>query len=928
MSHLGNLLLGTGNGAVFAALAIALVVTYRSSGVINFATGSIALYAAYVYSYLRDGQFLPLLPGLDKTYKLPFMPNVYTGFAISLTLSALLGLTLYLAVFRPLRAAPPVAKVVASLGVQILLVTLTVNKAGASGAKSKKIYPTSKFKLGAAVVSTDRLWFALTVIILAAVLGVGFKYTRFGLATRAAAETEKGAAVSRISPQRVAAINWMLSSVVAGLAGILIASMSSITPPPLAYTFYIIPALAAAVLGRFEHLGLAAAGGLAIGMLGSETLFLPQTFSWFPKVGGPELVPLVIVLLVLVVRGKPLPERGALLQRSLGRAPRPRNVPATAAISVALGILALLALHGEWRQAYIISLIFGTLSLSLVVVSGYAGQISLAQLTLAGTAAYSLSYIAKEWGIPFPVAPILAALFATALGVVVGLPALRVRGLSVAVVTLSLAVAIENVWFKNTDIVGLKGGVDIPKPKLFGINLDYGQSKNASHIAFGLFALTVLTLAGTGVAFLRRSHLGSAMVAVRANERSAAAAGVDVFRVKLVAFAIASFIAGIGGTVLAYRYGTASDSQYLPLVGLGLFSTTYLAGITSVSGGVAAGFLGGSAVVYYATNKWFSLGKWYQIVTAVLLIVTVITNPEGITGPAHLMVRDVREKTRKRLRGSGGDMASDITTSSVSQRQTIDLTDAPTLLRVENLRVAYGGVVAVNDVSFDVPQGAIVGLIGPNGAGKTTTIDALTGFANSTGRISLNGVDLEGKRPHQRVKLGLTRTFQAIELYEDLTVEENLTVGLASGRQGFGAVSKASLDRTIGTLRIGDLRDRPAGDLSQGQRQLVSIGRALVAEPDLLLLDEPAAGLDSMESEWLSERLRDIRDMGATILMVDHDVNLVLGLCDYIVVLDFGQLIAQGTPAEIRSNRRVIDAYLGTTHGESHGESMIEEVMQ
>jgi len=207
-------------------------------------------------------------------------------------------------------------------------------------------------------------------------------------------------------------------------------------------------------------------------------------------------------------------------------------------------------------------------------------------------------------------------------------------------------------------------------------------------------------------------------------------------------------------------------------------------------------------------------------------------------------------------------------------------------------------------------------LIGPNGAGKTTMVDALSGFAACIGNVTFDGIDLAGRKPHQRVKLGLSRTFQAIELYEDLTVQENLEVGLASGRKGHGAEARKRLDETCTVLGLQHLRERPAADLSQGQRQLVSIGRALVAEPRLLLLDEPAAGLDSQESEWLGLRLRDVRDSGVTILIVDHDVNLVLNLCDYIVVLDFGQLIAKGTPMEIRNDPAVIAAYLGSTHSQ------------
>ena len=386
---------------------------------------------------------------------------------------------------------------------------------------------------------------------------------------------------------------------------------------------------------------------------------------------------------------------------------------------------------------------------------------------------------------------------------------------------------------------------------------------------------------------------------------------MNVFQVKIMAFAIASFIAGIGGTMLAYRYEAITDAQFAPLVGISAFATVYLAGITSVSGGIMAGFLAVTGISYLATNEWLDLGDWYVVVTSLLLIVTVIFNPEGITSPNHIWADKFHARRMRAKRAAIEAPPADI---GRLEAAPIDLAGLQPVLSVRGLGVNYGGVVAVDDVTFEVPQGAIVGLIGPNGAGKTTMVDALSGFARHSGSVVFDDHDLQGLKPHQRVQRGLARTFQAIELYDDLSVEENLEVGLASGRKGHGAESRASLEQTSAVLGIEYLLDRPAGDLSQGQRQLVSIGRALVAEPTLLLLDEPAAGLDSTESEWLGLRLRDVRDHGVSILIVDHDVNLVLNLCDYLVVLDFGKLIAQGTPAQIRANPAVIAAYLGSTH--------------
>ena len=220
--------------------------------------------------------------------------------------------------------------------------------------------------------------------------------------------------------------------------------------------------------------------------------------------------------------------------------------------------------------------------------------------------------------------------------------------------------------------------------------------------------------------------------------------------------------------------------------------------------------------------------------------------------------------------------------------------------------------MAVDGVDLDVRRGTIVGLIGPNGAGKTTLLDALSGFAPYEGRMTLEGSDLTGLPPHRRVRAGLGRTFQQTQLYEDLSVRENIVVGTAAAR---GREPQA-MDEVLDLLDLTDLADRPVGELSQGRRQLVSIARALIGNPDVLLLDEPAGGLDSSESQWLGLRLRKVRDRGVTILLIDHDMHLVLNLCDSIYVLDFGRIIAHGPPSRIKTDRTVAAAYLGSTHAE------------
>ena len=961
------LILGLGSGAVYAALALGLVVTYRSSGVVNLASGAVALYIAYTYAYLRMGQLVDPIPGLSPTVDLGTGPlSFWPAFLISLAVGAILGALLYVLIFRPLRAAPAAAKAVASVGVMILVQALLATRLGSAAVTVAPIFPVHTYQMLGSRVPGDRLWSAAIIVLVAAALALWFRLSRFGLATRAAAESEKGAFVTGLSPQRIALVNWALSTAIVGIGGVLISPIVPLTPA--SYSLFIVPALAAALVGNFSKIGVTVAAALAIGMLESEATYL-QTKSWLTSAGLPDLVPLLVILVFLVLRGRELPARGAIIAKTLGRAPRPRGYAVPGAIIVVLGVVALTATHGADRAAVITTLIMAVIALSQVVVTGFTGQISFAQLTLAGVGAFSLTRIQHQLHVPFPFAPLLAAVIAMIIGVVVGLPALRIRGLPVAVTTLALAVVLQDLWFNNPDFNGGYAGAPVADARIFGIDLGVGAGRGYPHLSFGILALIVLLLAAGGVALVRRSRLGAAMLAVRANERSAAAAGVAVSRVLLIAFAIGGFLAGLGGAMLAYQQTSADYSSYTAMGSVTFFATVYIAGITCVSGGINAGVIAAGGIIYTLINNgvplWIyvllvglllvgivqlvrpksaraalavvglvtiaaafhhgpvELGVYYAAISGVLLILTVILNPEGIVGPVHTQLAALRAKLHARrspaptvppaaAQADEADAAAPAAGPPALRRQP----DGPVrpLLTVTGVGVSYGGVVANEDVSFEVFPGEIVGLIGPNGAGKTTLIDAITGYARATGSVDLLGTKLDALKPYLRSRSGLGRTFQGIELYDDLSVRENVEVGTTAARFSRGDGVAPPVDAYFKILELEAVADQPVQQLSVGQRQLVSIARALAGRPTIVLLDEPAAGLDVSESRWLGERLRAIRDAGTTVVMVDHDMGLVLAVCDRIVVLNLGKVVAVGTPQEIERNDEVKRAYLGTTH--------------
>ena len=503
----------------------------------------------------------------------------------------------------------------------------------------------------------------------------------------------------------------------------------------------------------------------------------------------------------------------------------------------------------------------------------------------------------------------------------VGLPALRTRGLTLGVVTLALAYAIEAVWFRNTDIVP-SSGARVTPPSMFGIDLGIGAGQDVppdrvrprvpGHARRSSPSASPRSGAST---------LGSAMLAVRANERSAAAAGVNVVRVKVLSFALASFIAGLGGSLLAYRRGVVTFDSFTAIGGLALLSTAYLAGITSVWGGINAGILASSGITFIALDRWVDLGEWFEVISGVAPHRDPDHQPRGHRRRRPRARRPLGrvegrpQRRRRRGRAPGGrrrrSARADRGRSSHAGRRGRDRPAPPS--QVDHLTVRYGGVVAVNDVSLRV-EPRQHRRAHRSQRGRQDERDRRGHRLRRAPRApsSSPGARIDGLAPHARVRAGLARTFQSLELYDDLSVEENVSVAALGGRQarpprrGRPGARAASGSPT--------LRDRPAGELSQGERQLVSIARACVADPRCCCSTSPPPGSTPSESALARRAHPRHRATGTGVLLVDHDVSLVLSVCDHVYVLDFGAVIAEGPPDAIRADRAVADAYLGTMH--------------
>ena len=667
------LISGLGLGALFAMLGAGLVISYKGSGVINFAHGALAMYGMFTFdtAWNRGELFLPWLDFLP-THSVnvpvritlasdgtaPFM----VALVVALLMAALLGLAVHFLIFRPLRNAAPLGKVVASVGLLLYLQGVALINFGNSFPQPRPVVPDEVIHnflgLGKPLSRITLYVFGFSILF-GLVLWAGYRFTRFGLATRAAAGNEKGALLLGYNPQTLAAVNWVIASVTATLAVIIVGPLQgSITP--IGLSALIVPALAAALIGSLRSIPIAIAGGLGLGAV--RTLLDVKKVEWFDvfpltwiENGVSQAVPLIVIVLVLVIRGKSLPIRGAVEERRLPLAPQPKRMYEHALIwTTVITLLAFVFENSGNRTRFANSiqtgLVFAIIMLSLVVLTGYIGQISLMQMSFGGIAAFFTARMMADGigrgsnltpvtgpGLPWPIASVIGVVVAVLVGVIVGLPAVRIRGVQLAVVTIATAIAIQSLYLENEVITQLRAGIPayVKEPTFFGADIGArsARAQNENPL-FALFGMVLLSLLAIGVANIRRTGTGRRFLAVRANERAAASAGINVARTKLLAFGMSAGIAGIGGVMLGFKQVEVSSANFVYGLSLAVLATAYLAGITSINGAMIGGLvLSAGALATTFSNYMFAgtnIDNFVPVLSGAGIIVTAIVHPEGV----------------------------------------------------------------------------------------------------------------------------------------------------------------------------------------------------------------------------------------------------------------------------------------------------------
>jgi len=919
---------GAIRGLVIGLLAMGIVLVYRSTRVINFAVGNLGLPGAI------------LLALMILNYSFPF----WIALVLALVVGTLAGTIVELTVVRRLFDRPRVILLIATVGVAQLMraIIAAYPDIDATGARYPVVAST-QWRDGPFGLRIDgsQLVILMVVPLIAIALGVVLNRTTFGKAVAASADNPALSRLSGVNPKIVSTFVWTIAGFVSTVSIILLSmeggsatGLANLGPATLAR------ALAAATIAGMVSFPRAMAAGVGIGVVEAVV-----RFNFLSETGLIDFLVFIAVLVAVYVQSRTSQEEAIV-----SFVPKARPVPERlnriwwvrnlARIMLALGlvvaiILPLIVTLPSRHLLYSTIIGFAICALSVTVITGWSGQLSLSQMAFAGIGALGAAAINRGieldigWrgarvldieagGLPFVVSILLAPLLSAGAAVVIGIGALRVRGLMLAVSTFAFAIAASQYLFRRPFLSdGNSSSVSFRRGDLFGIDLESQRS-------YYYFCLAGFVVVFAVVSRLRRSGIGRSTIAVRDNANSAAAYTIGPARTKLTAFALAGWIAGFGGALLGGLVQNIRFTESLFRVedSLRVVGMAVIGGLGAVSGPVLGALWVEGIPAFVGDNELVPL-----FTSSIGLLFLIMYFPGGLVQVA-LAARDgLLRWYETRLPDDERPEPRSSPPAALTRPDAEPEVIPDVALSTRSIRVRFGGNLAVDDVSVTVGRDEIVGLIGNNGAGKSSLMNAIGGFVPCTGRVELLGHDVGSRNGPRRARLGLGRTFQTATLFPELTVRETVQVALeARGRTPFFSTALhlpgsfgterrrlAEANELIDWLGLGRFVDHYVSDLSTGTRRIVELAGLLALDARVLCLDEPTAGVAQRETEAFGPLLRRIREeLGASVLIIEHDMPMIMSISDRVYCLESGSVIAEGDPGAVRRDPLVISSYLGT----------------
>ena len=917
----GVLAQGLFTGMTYGLLAAGLVLVYRSSRFINFAHSFIGLFGAAIVSLAVT------------QYGIPY----WIALAFGLLVAAGVGAATEIVVVRPLATAPKVLSMVATLGLSSFLIftALAMNPDGLSGLAFPQPSGMPTGSIGALRVTKSLAAQGILSPLVLIGLGLFLAKSKTGLAIRGAASNPDAAATSGISPRFMAVLSWAIAGAIAAFAAVLILPSRGVVTPESLGPELLLRGLAAAAIARFSHYGVAVATAIGIGVVEQVFATNPDAKGWIEVL----ILAAVICSLLFDRRGgrqalEPWNELGTAtpLAATLRRLPIVRwCVGAGIVVALAAAIFVPVIANGSQALDLTIVIGLGIVGISVSLVTGLGGQLSLAQFGFGAIAAAVSVRVARETTLPVGI--LVGALVAGVVSMLVAIPALRVRGPQLGVATLSFSLVTSAFLLNKKFLLGDEARPGRPKRVIGGISLSESRG-------YYWVALAVLIAVLASVHRLRQSSFARTVVAVRDNEDGARAMSLSATRVKLQLAMIGGFIAGIGGAIYGHGFTTLSAANFPVSSSIDAITVAVIGGLNSLIGPVlGALYLKGlpsllhfnSEALAGLSGAWLILlvyqhGGFVGLLTPLRDRLAASLDRGGGSGVGE--VGEVGGVGGVGFVGGGESGAQPLSRSTSPDLNDLDFPDRRTevgqpLLQVQGVSRRFGGLTALDDVTFSVNAGEMVGLIGPNGAGKTTLFETISGFTLASGGIVMfRGADVSRLSPQARASQGLARSFQSALLFPTLTVVQTVMVALERTMPSSlveAAVTKrpdrrrhqvaSTLLSQFGLEHLAEVR---ISTLPTGQRRLVELVCAVALKPRLMLLDEPSAGIAQAETEELGRTLQLIHHRtGVAMIIIEHDLALLASICDRLIGLEVGRIIADGTPGEVQANPAVIASYVG-----------------